>query len=56
MSGAEKDEPYNDFIEEVYIGTNYCGRHRLDVIVTFHSRTGGRSRSRYCFAENYKFT
>lgn len=40
MSGTEKDEPYNDVIEEVYIGTNYCG-HRLDVIVTFDSRTGG---------------
>ena len=55
MLGTEKDEPYNDFIEEVYIGTNYCG-HRLDAIVTFDSRTGGRAQSQFCFAENYKFT
>lgn len=35
----EKDEPYNDFLEEVKIGTECIHRH-ADVIVSFDSRTG----------------
>ena len=55
MSGTEKDEPFNDFLEEVYIGTN-CINRTADVIVSFDSRTGGTSLSWFRFAENYKFT
>lgn len=55
MSGTEKDEPHNDFLEKVQIGTDCIHRH-ADVIVTFDSRTGGTSLSQFCFAENYKFT
>ena len=55
MSGTEKDEPHNDFLEEVYIGTN-CIHCHADVIVSFDSRTGGTSLSRFRFAENYKIT
>lgn len=35
----EKDEPYNDFLEEVKIGTT-CIHRYADVIVSFDSRTG----------------
>lgn len=55
MSGTEKDEPHNDFLEEVQIGTDCIHRH-ADVIVTFDSRTGATSLLQFCFAENYKFT
>jgi len=55
MSGTGKDEPYNDFLEEVYIGTDCIHRH-ADVIVFFDSRTGGKSLPRFRFAEDYKIT
>lgn len=51
----EKDEPYNDFLEEVKIGTA-CVHNSADVILSFDSRTGGTSLSQFRFAENYKFT
>lgn len=41
MLGMEKDEFYNDVIEEVYIGINYCG-YCFDVIVIFDLWIGGR--------------
>lgn len=55
MSRMEQDEPRNDFLEEVSIGTEviHCN---ADVVVIFDSRTGGTTRSRLCSVENYKFT
>lgn len=51
----EQDEPRDDFLEEVSIGTDLI-HWNADVVVTFDSRTGGTTRSQFCFVENYKFT
>lgn len=53
MTGVQKDEPYNEFVEEVHIGTS-C--KNAEVILTFDSRTGGASLSQFCFVEDFTFT
>lgn len=46
----EQDEPYNDFLEEVSIGTRF--KHwNADVVVTFDSRTGVFSAEKGCIVE-----
>lgn len=53
MSGAQRDEPDNEFIEEVLIGTT-C--QSAAVKLTFDSRTGSTSPSQFCFVEYFTFT
>lgn len=52
MTGVEKDDPYNDFVEEVHIGTS-CQHAAVKLV--FHSRSGGASPSQFCFVEYFTF-
>lgn len=39
MSGYQGNEPFNDFIETVHIGTRFWNIFSPDVILTYDSRT-----------------
>ena len=53
MTGVQKDEPYNEFTEEVNIGTT-CASVAVKLI--FNSQTGSRSPLQFGFVEHFTFT